>query len=262
MSVFQIDKTSHLVTLSPDLKLTDVKKRLVKEGFYLGYSPLTESDYTLAYYLSRAPMNLYYFKFGSLRELVSSATVELPDGTLFHFKDAPRAALGPDFNRVVVGSRNEYGTLKTVTLRVQPVPETIIHGLVFLDHKEDAKKIIQKLISQHAKPLYFKYFNPDDTKEITQVLRHRPSKKNDDVLMICFSGLQEWCQACKDVLENLAEEIHEDCVWIDGTPAYDVVNAFIYKAVSYADLKEQYRSFLWPTTNPTAQAEFESDFLY
>ena len=58
--------------------------------------------------------------YGSRESEVVGLAVVLPDGTDARSRVAPRKAVGPDFDRVFLGSRGQLGIIYEVTLRIYP----------------------------------------------------------------------------------------------------------------------------------------------
>src|SRR5687768_3192833 len=188
--MYSLNKQSRLVTVSAETKLTELKKQLAEEGLYLGYYPLDDVGYSLGYYLHRRIINLYHHKYGCLADQVSSMLVELKDGKSFHLKDAPRSAIGPDFNRMIIGSKDQLGTIKTVTLRVVSLPEKVLYGLVLIDSRDEARLILRNMVGRHMPPLFCKYLESEAVSDLLGKL-HFERKGEPAAMAFCLSGLQE-----------------------------------------------------------------------
>ena len=61
-----------------------------------------------------------------MEDQVVGLGVVLPDGTAATTRNAPRKAVGPDFNQLFIGSRGQFGILHEVTLKVFPSSSRII----------------------------------------------------------------------------------------------------------------------------------------
>jgi len=257
--MFSINKQSHLVTVSSEIKLSDIKKFLIQESLYFGYYPLDDIHYTINHYLKRRILNLYHYKYGSLSDLVSSALVELPNGKSFHLKDAPRSAIGPDFNKLIVGSKNHFGTIKTVTLKLVAMPEKILHGIVLVNNREEAKNFIRQIVGNHISPLYFRYFDLNSAPAFLDDLKIK--KEPLETLLFSLSGLKEMVETEQEYIEDYFKKCKKDFFWIDKTWGHDFIQAYLHSPESYREIKEQYRHFLWPATDNTSQLNWEKEFF-
>lgn len=254
-----LSKLSRLITVTPDTKIKDLKNDLVAEGLYLGYRPLDENHEELGYYLSRRVINLYHYKYGNLSDQVSTLTVEMKNGKMFHMPEVPRSAMGPDFNRLIIGGKENFGKIKDVTLKLVAVPERVVHGLIFTDSREMARRFFAKIMGQFILFLYARHFSGKACQELLSGLK--VTNNCDDVFLFCLSGLSEMVTAEQTVINGLCQNQKQSCHWIDSKPGRDWINGQIHNVESYRDIKEQYRQFLWPSSETSDQAQMEKGFL-
>lgn len=272
--MFQLNKISQLLTVSADTPLSEIKKGLMQEGLYLGYSPLDEIDASIEHFLKRRISNLYYYKYGSLADVVSSMIVELKNGKSFHLKDAPRAAMGPDFNRMVIGSKDNFGQIKAVTLKAITLPEKIVHGIIFLPGKTEARSLLLFLLHNFICPLYFRHFEGDDCEKIFEALLSKrkpehPEKSkhaaqnslSGEALVFCLSGLSERVHAEQEVLSEHLEQFDYELLWLDNKEQREFVQSCLHNPESYRVIKEQYRQFFWTASDNAEQTLWEKTFL-
>lgn len=254
-----LSKLSRLITVTPDTKIKDLKKDLVAEGLYFGYVPLDENHEELGYYLNRRVINLYHYKYGNLSDQVSSLTVEMKNGKVFHMPEVPRSAIGPDFNRLVIGGKENFGKIKDVTLKLVAVPERVIHGLIFVDSREKARRFFAQLVGQFILFLYARHFSGKACEDLLSGLKMESD--GDDIFLFCLSGLSEMVFAEQTVINGLCQELKFPCHWIDSKTGREWINSQIHHIESYRDIKEQYRQFLWPSSETSDQVQMEKGFL-
>lgn len=254
-----LSKISRLITVPPDTKIKDLKKDLIAEALYFGYVPLDENHEELGYYLSRRVINLYHYKYGNLSDQVSSLTVEMKNGKTFHMPEVPRSAIGPDFNRLVIGGKENFGKIKDVTLKLVAVPERVVHGIILAESREKARRFFAKVISQFTLFLYARYFSGKACQELLSGLKMTNSC--DGVFLFCLSGLSEMVVAEQNVINGLCQDQKYSCHWIDSKQGREWINSQIHHVESYRDIKEQYRQFLWPSSETSDQVQMEKDFL-
>lgn len=257
--MFQLNKKSHLLTIPADIKLAVIKKQLAEEGLYLGYYPLDEIHYSLSYYLNRRIGNLYHFKFGSLADLVSSLIVELKNGRSFHLKDAPRAAIGPDFNRMVIGGKEAFGQIKDVTLKVAALPEKVIHGVTLVKSREEAKFFFRTLIGRFIQPLFFRFFDMEGAAHLLSTLNF--GDKPYEVLLFCLAGIHDIVSVEEEIISEFCQAHKLELFWIGKKEGRELVNEHLHNLESYREIKDQYRQFLWQGSDPAQQNLLEKRFL-
>lgn len=258
--MYQLNKTSNLVTVASETPLADLKRKLSKDGLYFGYHPLSESDETLDHYLRLRIPNLYHFKYGNLADLTSSMTFELKSGMHFRLKDAPRAAIGPDFNRLLVGSEGRFGRIHNVTLRLTALPERIRCAGVALASREAAQAFVKTLIGLFVKPLFFKYFLHEDVPTGLLPPGNGP-KSSSDALIIAFAGLDEMVRVEEEIVQEHCEASGHGVKWLDMGESQELMNRSIFNNQSYEAIRKQYREFLWPPSDGSHQAMIEKKFF-
>ncbi|MCP5464361.1 MAG: hypothetical protein H7A33_04980 [Deltaproteobacteria bacterium] len=250
-----LNKKSLLLTVSPDEKLNAVKNAVIKEGLYFGYNPLDDPHYSLGHYLHRRTPNLYHFQYGDLADLTNRLQVKFRNEKSFQLKEAPRSAIGPDFKALIVGGKENFGQIRSITIRLTPLPEKISHIVVLLPNKDAARKVVSHLVGKFCHPLYFRHAMQSEAKNLLQQLSINNAK--EQILLLSFSGLAEVVMAKKKVLFALCKE--HDFTWFKMNEAEDVKNItdWIHTQESYREIREQYRQFLWPSTDNTRQSDLE-----
>lgn len=256
--MFAIDKTSNLVTVTADTKLSALKGRLSGEGLYFGYHPMYDGDATIGFHLGKGTPNLYHFKFGSLADLAGSLTFELKSGERFRLTDAPRAAIGPDFNRLIVGSEDKFGKIADVTLKLVPVPERISCAAVFVPSEEAAQALVTSMIGFFVRPLFFRHF---DFENVPKSLNAKPSKLVADAVVFCLCGIDDMVRAEEEVLQSYCEENDRILKWLELSESQDFMNRWVFKAENHPEILRQYSEFVWPPSDASVQAMSEKKFL-
>lgn len=119
-----MDKTSLLVTCDAGERLDKLEKRLNREGFTLGYRPLSISRrraMTLLEALERRVPNRDALLYGGVDDLCVSLQA-MRKGEAIATRNVPRAATGPDFKKILIGSGRRYGKILKAVLKIHPLP--------------------------------------------------------------------------------------------------------------------------------------------
>ena len=174
----------------------------------------------------------------------------------FKFKDAPRSAIGPDFNRLIVGTGEIFGSIKQVILKVSSLPECILHGVVCLESKEKAKELVRYLVGHFAAPLYFKYLGLEDSQSLLQEMK---IKDDREVLILCLSGLNEIIKSESLFIEDFCKQNDLVVNWASDPNKQKIIHQYVYHRQSYGDILDQYRSFLWPSSENAHQNSLEKE---
>lgn len=257
--MIELDKTSHLVLVSTDVLLSELKDYLAEEALHFGFYPLDDPSYSLNYYLSKRTPNLYHFCYGGLADLVSSATIELKNGKTFKLKDAPRSAVGPDFNRMIIGSRDQFGSIKSATLKLTTAPEQVSHLALAINNRDEARAWIQDLVGRFIAPLYFRHLDTSVSSAFFDAVKFKTDRK--ECLLMSFGGLKDIIEVAHAIIDKRANLSNTPFKWLERHSAVDIIHPYIFVPDSLKNIREQYRQFLWPTSDVHTQLEFEKDFI-
>ncbi len=113
----KIDFISLLITCSVDRSLKDLERDLNREGFTLGYRPADKNIRTLRQALEKRGHNLNFLRYGEIEDICTSLKIRRK-GKSIVTKNVPRAATGPDFKKIFMGSEQRYGKILEATLRI------------------------------------------------------------------------------------------------------------------------------------------------
>lgn len=119
----RFDEVSLLVTAPSKTPFDQLEKQLKEKGYSLGYKPAPGARQAspLRKFLDERIRNLYSLRYGEIDDICLSLRVRR-DGETIRTKDVPRAATGPDFKKIFIGSRGRYGEILEATLRIVPLP--------------------------------------------------------------------------------------------------------------------------------------------
>ncbi|EKD50994.1 MAG: hypothetical protein ACD_62C00372G0002 [uncultured bacterium] len=257
--MFQLNKKSLLVTVSPDAFLPKIEHQLALEGCWLGYAPLGDQEQPLRFHLDRNTPNLYHFKHGALSQIVSSLLCELPDGSVVHLKNAPRAATGPDIDNLFIGSGSQLGQASLVTLRVMTQPEETTHGLLLMNKPEDGARFVRHLVGSFFDPLFFRQLDTKKQPELTKRLKIK--KTTCGVLLFGLSGLGEIVGIQKELINDWCAFEGLGIKWLQTKTERLIVPQYIYDPSSGEDIKQQYHDMIWPSQKTATQAKTSQALL-
>lgn len=118
--ILDLDVTSGTVTVQTGITMAELHQELDERSFTTGFPTRPWRQEPLGAMLAAVLDAHWGPKFGSLEDQVSSLGVVFPDGSVASSKSAPRKAVGPDFDRLFLGSRGRFGIIHEVTLRIYP----------------------------------------------------------------------------------------------------------------------------------------------
>jgi alkyldihydroxyacetonephosphate synthase len=122
MKRLELDKTSMLISCPVDEKIAVLERQLRREGLTLGYHPVGRPT-TIRKALEGRVLNRDALLYGGIDDLCVSLHA-VRKGEDIVTRNVPRAATGPDFKKILIGSGRRYARLVKATLKVHPLPET------------------------------------------------------------------------------------------------------------------------------------------
>ncbi len=118
--VGDVDIVSGTVTVQSGIAMKDLHDMLAERGFTTGFPTRPWRQESLGAVLAAALDSHWGPRYGAMEEQVVSLGVVFPDGTSARSRTAPRKAVGPDFDRLFLGSRGRFGIVYQATLRIYP----------------------------------------------------------------------------------------------------------------------------------------------
>lgn len=208
--MYRLNKTSQIVSVSPDIILKEYEHLLNKEGLTGGYLPYEGYEISLEDCIYDRKPNLLGLKYGGFDEICSAGIAYTPKGRTYKMNQAPRAATGSDLCKVVVGGEKVLGTFKEVTMRVFPISEDEIWTKVDIQNNDEVKFIFRNLWGQFIRPLF-------------------AAIGDDGLFYLKFSGMKKMLKAEKKAISKLFKDQFQ-FDWIDSRfEVQDLDQKFIQK---------------------------------
>ena len=118
--VLDTDTMSGYVTVQTGITMAELHKELEEKSYTTGFPTRPWRQEPLGAVLAAVLDAHWGPRYGSMESEVMGLGVVFPDGSVAHSKAAPRKAVGPDFDRLFLGSRGRFGIIHEVTLRIYP----------------------------------------------------------------------------------------------------------------------------------------------
>lgn len=124
--VLDLDLVSGTITVQSGIGMKELHELLAERSFTTGFAARAWRQESLGSVLAAALDAHWGPRFGYKEEQVVGIGVVFPDGTAVTSRRAPRKAVGPDFDRLFLGSRGRYGILYEATLKIYPSPARVM----------------------------------------------------------------------------------------------------------------------------------------
>lgn len=123
MHPIEVDNVSLLATCEAHVKWADLEAFLKEKGYTLGCRfSRGGSQLTVRQAFERGLKNIYAAKYGEFHDLCVAVEAQRR-GAVLVTKNVPRSATGPDFKKILIGSRGAYGRIQRATFRMVPLPK-------------------------------------------------------------------------------------------------------------------------------------------
>ncbi len=157
--VVDVDIVSGAITVQTGITMSKLHKVLDERGFTTGFPTRPWREESLGAILAASLDAHWGPPYGSMENQVLGLGVVLPDGTPADSRVAPRKAVGPDFDRLFLGSRGLYGIVHQATLRIHPSSARLVLAYAARDLTE-ALSAIQLALSRGLEPRAMEILTP------------------------------------------------------------------------------------------------------
>jgi len=161
--VRSINRTNHTVEVEAGVMGEDLERQLNREQFTLGHFPSSVYCSTVGGWLSNRSAGQLFSKYGKIEDLVISLEGVLADGSIFHTRDTPRAATGPDLDQLLDGSEGTLPVITSAVLAISPLPaQKFYRGFAFRD-VPSGLSAMRNLLQKELTPAVLRLYDPMDT---------------------------------------------------------------------------------------------------
>lgn len=124
--VKDLDIVSGTLTVQSGISMRELHEILHERGMTTGFPTRPWRNESLGAILASALDAHWGPRFGAMEEQVVSVGVVFPDGRTAISRRAPRRAVGPDFDRLFLGSRGRFGIIEQATIRIYPTASRVV----------------------------------------------------------------------------------------------------------------------------------------
>jgi alkyldihydroxyacetonephosphate synthase len=140
-----------------------LEEALNRRGYTLGHFPSSIYCSTLGGWLAARSAGQASTKYGKIEDMCAGLEAVLPGGAVATLKPTPRAAVGPDWKQLLIGSEGTLGVITRAWLRLAPLPE----ARRFLSFKFPSSAAglaaIRKVMRRGLRPAVVRLYDPFDT---------------------------------------------------------------------------------------------------
>jgi glycolate oxidase len=152
--VLRVDPDNRLAVVEPGVVNQDLKEHLARLGFGFTYVPDPGSQVvsTVGGNVGNNAGGMHCLKYGVTANHILGLRVVLPDGETVELGGPAAGRPGPDWTGLFVGSEGTLGIVTQVTLRILPLPETVVTQLGLFPTVADAARAVSGIMAAGILP--------------------------------------------------------------------------------------------------------------
>ena len=158
--ILAVDDASLTVEVAAGTFGTPLEDQLRAEyGLTLGHWPQSIDLSTVGGWLACRSAGQFSTRYGKIEDMVVALDVVLADGTTVRTGGAPRQAVGPDLNQLIVGSEGTLGIITGARLRAHPVPAATDKAAFTLRSFADGVDLCRRILRRGATPAALRLYD-------------------------------------------------------------------------------------------------------
>jgi glycolate oxidase subunit GlcD len=152
--VLAVDPDNRLCAVEPGVVNQDLKEHLARLGFGFTYVPDPGSQVvsTVGGNVGNNAGGMHCLKYGVTANHIVGLEVVLPDGAIVELGGPAAGRPGPDLTGLMVGSEGTLGIVTRVTLKLLPLPETVVTQLALFPTVADASHAVSGIMAAGILP--------------------------------------------------------------------------------------------------------------
>jgi alkyldihydroxyacetonephosphate synthase len=179
--ILEINDENLTVTAQTGINGMNLERYLNEKGYTTGHIPQSLYISSLGGWIANRAAGQFSTKYGKIEDIILGMEVILPQGEVINFKTIPRAATGPQLDKLFIGGEGTLGIVTKATLKIWPYPiKNTLISYVF-PSIEASFEAIRKILRENIYPAVIRIYDQFET------MRHFPNIENaKDKVMVIF----------------------------------------------------------------------------
>lgn len=164
---YSVDETDMVVTTSASQNGGELEDELNTRGLTTGHSPQSLYRSTTGGWVSTLATGQFSSYYGGIEDLVTGYTAVLATGETVTFRARPRAAMGPDLRRLLIGAEGTLGVITEVQLKVFRLPEVRELEAFRLPTVHAGLSVLREISVRGLRPFLVRLYDPAEAAHVT-----------------------------------------------------------------------------------------------
>ncbi|MGC9071308.1 MAG: FAD-binding oxidoreductase [Acidilobus sp.] len=203
--VKEVDVVDSVAVVEPGVRIEELNLELAERGYMFPVDPASQSVATIGGAIANGAGGMRGAKYGTMKDWVNSLEVVLVDreGTRLRLGcRTVKCRQGYDLTRLIVGSEGTLALVTEATLRLTPLPETVVTALAFFDDINALASAYVDLKSQRVQP-YIAEFMDAPTVELAAQGLDLPFEAKGNMFLVSLESTEESRDRNRRFLEGL-----------------------------------------------------------
>ncbi|MBR0577308.1 FAD-binding oxidoreductase [Proteiniclasticum sp. BAD-10] len=203
----ELDENNLTLTVEPGVILMEIAKYVEERDFFYPPDP-GEKTATIAGNINTNAGGMRAVKYGVTRDYVRGLEVVLPNGEILKVGGkVVKNSSGYSIKDLICGSEGTLGIVTEATLKLLPLPKTVISLLVPFPNLDMAIGTVPKIIKSKAAPVAIEFMQREVILAAEEFLDKKfPDNSSDAYLLLSFDG------NTKEEVEKSYEKVAQLCL--------------------------------------------------
>jgi len=147
-----IDHHSLIACVECGIVGKDLDEKLAKLGYLMGHEPDSSEFSSLGGWIATRASGMKKNTYGNIEDILVTARMVTPIGTIEKGCNVPRISSGPDVNHIILGSEGTLGVITEAVIKVRPLPECRRYGSIVFPDFESGVAFLREIARHRCAP--------------------------------------------------------------------------------------------------------------
>jgi glycolate oxidase subunit GlcD len=204
--IIEIDNVNMIAVVQPGVINHHLHDALTERGLYYPPDPASYETSSIGGNIAEDAGGPHCFKYGTTRDYVLRMEVVLPNGKMIRTGVKTRkGVVGYDIHDLMIGSEGTLGVVTEATLRLIPMPQSVITLMVFYPQISDVIQTLTALMRKRIVPSTMEFMDASCTELVRDKIPFRIPQESDILLILELDGEEE-------LISKQVEDVGEICL--------------------------------------------------
>ena len=217
--ILDIDNVNMIAIVQPGVINHHLHEALTERGLYYPPDPASYETSSIGGNIAEDAGGPHCFKYGTTRDYVLGMDVVLPNGKMIQTGVKTRkGVVGYDIHDLMIGSEGTLAVVTEATLRLIPMPQSVITLMVFYPQISDVIHTLTALMKKRIVPSTMEFMDASCTELVRDRIPFRIPQESEILLILELDGEEELiARQVEDVGEVCLEQNAADVLLADSS---------------------------------------------